>query len=72
MVLINCKPKKNKKKTKIVFFIINFYIILFSILIKKKYAHNYKIVAISYADEKFIKQLKIKSPICSKSKYPIV
>ena len=59
MVLINCKPKKNKKKTKIVFFIINFYIILFSILIKKKYAHNYKIVAISYADEKFIKQLKI-------------
>ena len=60
MVLINCKPKKNKKNTKIVFFIINFYIIFFSILIKKKDAHNYKIVAISYADEKFIKQLKIK------------
>ena len=57
MAFINNKLKKNGIKIKL--FIINFYIILFSNLLEVKYYHNYKIVAISYANEKFIKQLKI-------------
>ena len=32
---------------------------LFSIFVEKKSYHDYKIVAISYGDKKFIKQLKI-------------
>ena len=57
MVVIDCILKKNV--ITIILFFINSYIILLSIFIEKKYYHNYKIVAISYADEKYIKQLKI-------------
>lgn len=49
--------KKSRKKILLLF--INFYIILISIVKNIKHYHNYKIVAISYADEKYIKQLKI-------------
>ncbi len=57
MVIIDCKLKENE--IKIILFFLNFYIMLLSIFIEKQYYHDYKIVAISYADKKYIKQLKI-------------
>ena len=57
MEIIDCKFKENGIKI-ILFFIIS-YIMLFSIFVEKKSYHDYKIVAISYADEKYLKQLKI-------------
>ena len=57
MVVIDCILKKNV--ITIILFFINSYIILLSIFIEKKYYHNYKIVAISYANFRFKKQLKI-------------
>ena len=54
------KNYKNKKLKKIIILsFINFFILLNQILIKKKNNKNYKIVAISYASENFMKQLKI-------------
>ena len=46
-------------KYNFLFSLINFYIILYSIMIEKKHSHKYKVVAISYADKKYFKQLKI-------------
>lgn len=47
------------KKSKFLFSLIIFYTELYSILIEKKHSHKYKIIAISYGDYKYIKQLKI-------------
>lgn len=47
-----------RKKYNFLLSLINFYIILYSIMIEKKHSHKYKVVAISYADNKYFKQLK--------------
>ena len=60
MMNINFKLKNTNKKFIFIFFLINFYIILNSILIDKKHNHKYKIVAISYGNYKYLKQLKNK------------
>jgi len=46
-------------KSILILSLINLYIILCSIWIEKKHSHKYKIVAISYANNKYLKQLKI-------------
>jgi hypothetical protein len=51
--------KRKKSKIKMILSFINFYTILNLILFERKNFNNYKIVAISYGDKKFIKQLKI-------------
>ena len=51
--------EKLNKKYIFMCFLISFYIILYSNLIEKKYSHKYKVVAISYANYKYLKQLKI-------------
>ena len=56
MALLYYKIKKSK--IKIILYFINFYIILFSK--EKKCYHKYKIVAISYANWRFKKELKVK------------
>ena len=57
MKFINIKFKKSK--IKYILFFINFSILVISFLIENNHYHKYKIVAISYADDKFVKQLKI-------------
>jgi len=47
------------KNYKFLFSLLIFYIILNSILIEKKQSHKYKVVAISYANYKYFKQLKV-------------
>ena len=47
------------KKSKFLYSLFSFYIALYSIMIDKKHNHKYKIVAISYADYKYFKQLKV-------------
>ena len=55
---INFKLNNNYKLIFIIL-LINVYIILNSILIDKKHSHKYKVVAISYGNYKYLKQLKI-------------
>ena len=57
MKFINFKFKKSK--IKFILFFINICILVISILIENNHYHKFKIVAISYTDDKFIKQLKI-------------
>ena len=57
MTFINFKRKQSKIKMILSF--INFYTLLNLILFERKYSNKYKIVAISYGDKNFIKQLKI-------------
>jgi hypothetical protein len=61
MIHINFRFKKYiiKYIKKYILSLIIFCLIIISILIERKFCHNYKIVAISYANEKFLKQLKI-------------
>ena len=65
MIHINFRFKKyiikyiKKYIKKYILSLIIFCLIIISILIERKFCHNYKIVAISYANEKFLKQLKI-------------
>jgi hypothetical protein len=58
MTFINVK-REQLKKIKMILSFINFYTILNLNLFGKKYSKNYKIVAISYGDKNFKKQLKI-------------
>jgi len=46
------------KKSKFLFSLIIFYTEFYSILIESKHSHKYKIIAISYADYKYVRQLK--------------
>lgn len=48
-----------RKKSKFLYSLFSFIIALYSILIEKKNSHKYKIVAISYANYKYFKQLKV-------------
>ena len=57
---INLKWDNYYDKSILILSLINLYIILCSIWIEKKHSHKYKIVAISYANNKYLKQLKIK------------
>jgi hypothetical protein len=49
----------NFKLNKFILLFINFYILVISILIENNHHHKYKIVAISFASDNFVKQLKI-------------
>jgi len=57
MKFINFKFKKSK--IKFILFFINICILDISILIENNHYHKYKIVGISYADDKYMKQLRI-------------
>ena len=46
------------KKSKFIYSLISSLITLYSIFIEKKHSYKYKIVAISYANYKYFKQLK--------------
>lgn len=58
MTFIKVK-REQLKEIKMILSFINFYAILNLILFERKYSKNYKIVAISYGDNNFKKQLKV-------------
>lgn len=59
MKILDYKWGNYRNKLILIFSLINFFILLYSIFIDKKNSHKYKIVAISYANHKFLKQVKI-------------